>query len=144
MSTRTYYRYSSTFKQKVIGEIESGVLSIAEASRIYEISLGGIYNWIRELGKDHLIGKLVMVQKREEFDRIKQLEAEKRQLEAALAKSNLDKFCLECLIEAAEEAYGVSFKKLWYAGIEKGLQRVKKRNQPYGTNKLCDWFGISQ
>jgi len=52
MSTRTIYRYSNAFKQKVIGEIESGILSIAEASRIYEISLGGVYNWIRDFGKD--------------------------------------------------------------------------------------------
>lgn len=120
MSTRTSFRYSNAFKQKVIGEIESGVLSIAEASRIYEISLGGIYNWIKDFGKDHLIGKVVMVQKRDEVDKIKKLEAEKRQLEAALAKSNLDKFCLECLIEAAEETYGISFKK------NSGTQELKK------------------
>jgi len=42
MSTRTSYRYSSAFKQKVIGEIESGILSIAEAGRIYEINLNSI------------------------------------------------------------------------------------------------------
>jgi len=111
MSTRISYRYSSAFKQKVIGEIESGILSIAEASRIYDISIGGIYKWLRSFGKDHLIGKVVWVQKRDEIERIKKLEEEKRQLEAALAKSNLDKFCLECLIEAAEEAYDISFKK---------------------------------
>ncbi len=111
MSTRTSYRYSSAFKQKVIGEIESGMLSIAEAGRIYEISRKSLYFWVRDFGKDHLIGKVVMVQKRDELDKVKQLEAEKRQLEAALAKSNLDKFCLECLIEAAEDEYGISLKK---------------------------------
>ena len=120
MSTRTIYYYSKAFKQKVIGEIESGVLSIAEAGRIYEISRKSLYFWIKEFGKDHLVGKVVMVQKRDEVDKIKQLEAEKRQLEAALAKSNLDKFCLECLIEAAEEEYGVSFKKNF------GTQALKK------------------
>jgi len=120
MSTRISYRYSNAFKQKVIKEIESGVLSIAEASKIYEISMVSLYKWIKDFGKDHLIGKVVMVQKRDEVDKIKQLEAEKRQLEAALAKSNLDKFCLECLIEAAEEAYGVSFKKNF------GTQALKK------------------
>jgi hypothetical protein len=61
-----------------------------------------------------------MVQKRDEVDKIKKLEAEKRQLEAALAKSNLDKFCLECLIEAAEETYGISIKK------NSGIQELRK------------------
>ena len=53
MSTMTSYRYSNAFKQQVIGEIESGVLSIAEASKIYEISMVSLYKWIRGFGKDH-------------------------------------------------------------------------------------------
>jgi len=56
--------------------------SIAEASRIYDISLGSLYKWLHALGKDHLIGKVVWVQKRDEVDKIKKLESEKRQLEA--------------------------------------------------------------
>jgi len=120
MSTRTHYRYSTAFKQKVIQEIEAGTISIAEASKIYDISVGGIYNWIRSLGKAHLIGKVVWVQKRDELDKIKKLEAEKRQLEAALAKANLDKFCLESLIEVAEETYGIDIKK---NSVSKGLKK---------------------
>lgn len=54
MSTGTYYRYSNSFKQKVIREIEDGLISIAEASRIYDISVGGIYKWLRSFGKNHL------------------------------------------------------------------------------------------
>jgi len=69
---------------------------------------------------EKIIQESLVRQKRDEVDKIKQLEAEKRQLEAALAKSNLDKFCLECLIEAAEETYGVSFKKNF------GTQALKK------------------
>ena len=111
MSTRTYYRYSNAFKQKVIKEIEEGLISIVEASRIYDISVGGIYKWLRSFGKNHLIGKVVWVQKRDEIDKIKKLEAEKRQLEAALAKAHLDNFCLESLISVVEEKYGISVKK---------------------------------
>jgi transposase-like protein len=95
----------------VIGEIECGLVSIAEASKIYEISPVSLYKWIKSYGKDHLIGKVVMVQRRDEIDKIKKLEAEKRQLEGALAKANLDKFCLESLIEVAEETYGINIKK---------------------------------
>ena len=111
MSTGNHYRYSAAFKHKVTKEIENGLLTIAEASRIYDINVVSIYNWIRAFGKDHLIGKVVLVQKRDELDKIKKLEEEKRQLEAALAKANLDKFCLESLIEVAEETYGISIKK---------------------------------
>ncbi|MCK4690053.1 MAG: transposase [Candidatus Marinimicrobia bacterium] len=120
MSTRTYYRYSNSFKQRVIKEIEDGLISIAEASRIYDISVGGIYKWLRSFGKNHLIGKVVWVQKRDEIDKIKKLEAEKRQLEAALVKAQLDVFCLESLIDVVEEKYGISLKK------NSGLKELKK------------------
>jgi len=114
------YRYSTAFKQKVIKEIEEGLISIAEASRIYDISLGSLYKWLHALGKDHLIGKVVWVQKRDEVDKIKKLESEKRQLEAALAKANLDNFCLESLISEIEEKYGISVKK------NSGLKELRK------------------
>ena len=111
MSTKTIYRYSNAFKQKVIKEIEDGLISIAEASRIYDISLGIIYRWLHSFGKDHLIGKVVRVEMRDEVDKIKKLEAEKRQLEAALAKAQLNVFCLESLIDVVEEKYSISVKK---------------------------------
>jgi len=117
---RTMYRYSNAFKQKVIKEIEEGMITIAEASRIYEISLQSLYNWIKDYGKDHLIGKVVWVQKRDEVDKIKKLEAEKRQLEAALAKAHLDNFCLESLMSVVEEKYGISVKK------NSGLKELKQ------------------
>lgn len=117
---RTMYRYSNAFKQKVIQEIEEGLISIAEASRIYEISPQSLYNWIKDYGKDHLIGKVVLVQKRDEIDKIKKLEAEKRQLEAALAKAHLDNFCLESLMSVVEEKYGISVKK------NSGLKELKQ------------------
>ena len=58
-----------------------------------------------------MIGKVVRVEMRDEVDKIKKLEAEKRQLEAALAKAQLNVFCLESLIDVVEEKYGISVKK---------------------------------
>jgi len=105
------YRYSEAFKQQVVKEIEEGTLRIAEAARMYDISVAGIYKWLHNLGKDHLIGKGVYVKKRNELDKIKKLELEKKQLEAALAKTHLSVFCLESMIEAAEKTYGIDIKK---------------------------------
>ncbi|MBU0460915.1 MAG: IS3 family transposase [Nanoarchaeota archaeon] len=144
MSIKPKYRYSQAFKQQVIKEIETGMISIAEASRIYDISVGGIYKWIRSFGKDHLIGEVVWVQKRDEVDKIKKLEADKRQLEAALAEANLDNFCLESLISVVEEKYGISVKKLWFKGIETGLRQMNSHDQRFSIAQLCDWFGYSR
>ena len=104
-------RYSSAFKQKVIIEVEEGTYNISEASRVYKVSTKSIYKWLKELGKDHLINKIVRVQMRGEADRIKELEIEKQKLEAALAQAHLKIITLESTIESAEELYNIDFKK---------------------------------
>lgn len=104
-------RYSSAFKQKVIIEVEEGTYNISEASRVYKVSTKSIYKWLKELGKDHLINKIVRVQMRGEADRIKELEREKQKLEAALAQAHLKIITLESTIESAEELYNIDFKK---------------------------------
>jgi len=106
------YRYSLAFKQKVISEIEAGKFSIGEARRIYDIKgCGTIPDWLKKLGKHHLLDKVVRIEMKGEKDKLKELEREKRQLESALAQEHLRNLCLEALIESAEEHYGVDIKK---------------------------------
>ena len=109
---RICYRYSLAFKQKVVGEVESGKLTIREAHRLYDI--GGsqtIQQWIRKFGKNHLLTKVVRVEMRDEKDKLKELEKEKRALESALAQSQLRVISLESLIESVEEHYAIDVKK---------------------------------
>jgi len=35
------------------------IYNISEASRVYKVSTKSIYKWLTELGKDHLINKIV-------------------------------------------------------------------------------------
>ena len=105
-------KYSAAFKQKVVTEIENGKFSVGEANRVYEIGGGAtIYNWLRRYGKGHLINKTVLVHMKHESDRIKQLEKEKRELEAALAKTQVRVVVLESVIDAAEQELKIDIKK---------------------------------
>jgi len=105
------YRYSMAFKQKVISEIESGKYSLRQASKIYNVSDVSLYKWLKRFGKNHLIGKVVRIEMKGEADRIKQLEAEKKELESALAQAQLKIITLESTMEVAEEKYKIDFKK---------------------------------
>lgn len=105
------YRYSMAFKQKVISDIESGKYSLQQASKIYSISDQSLYNWLRDFGKNHLIGKTVRIEMRGETDRLKQLEKDKKELESALAQAHLKIITLESLIEVAEEHQQKDLKK---------------------------------
>jgi len=104
-------RYSIAFKEKVISEIEEGKYTKSESSKVYGISSGSIYYWLKRYGKYKLLNKIVRIEMKGEQDKIKQLEKEKRALESALAQSHLKTLYLESLVEIAGEKYGIDLKK---------------------------------
>ncbi len=119
------YRYSAAFKQKVVSEIESGKISIEEARRIYDIRGGStIRDWIKKLGRNHLLSKVVRIEMRDEKDRIKGLEKEIRKLKTALADEHIKTIALESLIEVADEHYKVDIKKNF--GGKESKEAMKK------------------
>ena len=110
---RVFHRYSLAFKQKVVSEIERGELRIGDAQRIYDIKGNDtIQSWIRKLGKNHLLNKVVRIEMKDENERIKELEKQVKGLESALAQSHVKNIALESLIECAEEHYQTDLKKL--------------------------------
>ena len=105
------WRYSLAFKQQVISEIELRKLTVATAAKRYDIPRRSIYNWIESFGRTNILSRVVRVESKNEKDRIKELESQNKQLESALAKTQLKVLALESLIEVAEETYKVDLKK---------------------------------
>jgi len=119
--------YSTAFKLKVIEEVESG-LSVWEARRRYNI--GGkmtIDKWIKSLGNSMLrtLNK-EEIMSHEANKVIEQLKKEKAQLEAALNQAKIEKICLESLVEATEEHFGINLKKNFG---EQALKRQKQKRR---------------
>ncbi len=109
---KTTLRYSISFKQKVVKEIEEEGLTFSEAARRYGITGGQtLQKWVVSFGKNHLLNKIVRVEMKGEKDRIKELEAEIKKLKIALADAVLAKDALETLIEIVDEHYQTDVKK---------------------------------
>jgi transposase len=108
----TTVRYSISFKQKVVKEVEEEGLTFAEAMRRYGIKGGQtIQKWAVSFGKNDLLNKVVRVEMKGEKDRIKELEAQVRELKVALADATLAKGALETLIDVVNEHYQTDVKK---------------------------------
>lgn len=123
-------RYSTSFKQKVITEIESGKFTIAEAKKIYDITgTSTIYNWLRKFGKNHLIEKVVRVEMKDEKDKIKELTRQRQELESALAQAHLKIICLESMLESVEEHYSIDVKKNFGTQAQPALLGKSKNSQ---------------
>lgn len=105
-------RYSISFKQKVVREIEEEGLNIRVAARRYGIKGGStVQKWIKQFGKNHLLNKIVRIEMKGEKDRLKELEAEIKRLKIALADATMENHVLEKLIEVVNENYQTDVKK---------------------------------
>ena len=109
---KTTLRYSISFKQKVVQEIEEEGLSFSEAARRYGIKGGEtLQKWVLTFGKNHLLNKIVKIETMDEQNRFKQLEQENRKLKEKLADIYMIKDCLEEVIKLANEEYRTDLKK---------------------------------
>jgi len=111
-STRKVFRYSISFKQKVVNEIEHEGLSISEVKRRYGI-VGGqtVQRWLRDFGRSHLLNTVTRIEMKDEKDRTLELEKEVRKLKVALADAYLARDCAEEVIRQAGRIYGEDLKK---------------------------------
>jgi len=127
--TRPNYRYSLAFKQKVVSEIESGKFSLSQARRIYDIhGAPTLYNWLRQLGKGHLVEKIVRVEMKDEKDNLKELTHKNQQLESALAHAHLQMLMYESLLESVEAHYQIDVKKT-FGSTASSARAAKPKNK---------------
>ena len=108
---RKTIRYSISFKQMVVKEVEEGS-SMEFVRKKYDIGGGStIQKWIMAFGKHHLLNKIIRVETMDDRDRLKQLEEDNKKLKMALADAYMAKDCLEGVIKMADEEYKTDLKK---------------------------------
>ena len=112
MESKQIIRYSISFQQQVVREIEEEGISVEQIRRRYGINGSGtVRKWLRKFGKNHLLKKVVRIETMNEKDRVKQLEEEVKRLKLALADSMLAQRCLEVVIDEANKEYKTDLKK---------------------------------
>jgi transposase-like protein len=122
-------RYSLGFKKQVVDMVEQGHYSKSEIARRYQIGLTSIYAWVRQLGKNNLIGKVVEVRTMKERDKTKELEEEIHRLRKALSDTQIKCLAMESLVEVASEHYGEDLKKNFGSKELRELKREPKKKR---------------
>lgn len=112
MKKKETTRYSEVFKQKVVREVESGVLSMEQARIVYDIGGGStIARWISEYGINERVGKKVLIMTKEEERENLILKRDLEIMKKALEDAQVKICILEVQVELAEKEMGVSLKK---------------------------------
>ena len=117
MSIRPTFKYSEAFKLQVVNEIESGRVSSIHAAGV-RYGIGGsetVKRWVREYGRNHLIGKVIKVETLKDRDQVRELKARIRDLERLVSDQALDLSIERAYVKLACKAAGIgdidSFKK---------------------------------
>ena len=119
---RIINRYSISFKQMVVKDIEEGS-SIERVRKKYDIKgCSTIQQWITTFGKNHLLNKIVRIETMDERSKIKQLEEDNKKLKMALADAYMAKECLEGLIVMANKEYKTDLKKNFGDRLQNNLK----------------------
>ena len=108
MQERTV-RYSEAFKLQVIGEIDRGVFgSLDEARERYGIGGGStIHTWLKKYRRADILPKKVRIEMPDEQGQIKKLKKRVRELERALAVSNVKVVINQAHFEVLCEQMGI-------------------------------------
>ena len=108
--TRARRYFSESARRLIVQEIDDG-LSIAEASRKYEVSHASIYKWYALYSKHYKATLVTVVEHVSDSLRVKKLEAELEQTYAILGRAKAENMLLHKVIDKADEAMGVDIKK---------------------------------
>lgn len=114
---RQIVRYSEAFKLQVVKELESGTVeSIAAARARYGVrGEGTVQGWLRKYGRDHLRNRIIRVETPQDVDQIKVLNKRIRDLEKALADTQVKAVLNEAYYQIVCEEHGIEdpegFKK---------------------------------
>lgn len=108
-NSRRVVRYSETFKRHVVAELESGVLrSPTEAAHRHGIGNAvTVIRWVRAYGRAEILARCIRVEKPGERDLIKSLEKRIRNLEGALAETQMRALLNESYFDVLCEQEGI-------------------------------------
>ena len=104
MNQDEIHKYSVPLKKRIVKQVESGILSISEASREYGATKGAIKHWLTDYGRFKPGKRIVEIVMKDEKEKI-------AELQQALADSHLKNRFYETLIKIADKDLKTDLKK---------------------------------
>lgn len=125
---RQQRQFSPTLRKQIVGLIESGKLSIAAASREYQVSATSIYRWIHRYSTYNKKGAVLVVDKDSQAEKLNQMQQKIAELEQAVGHKQMQIDYYEKFIDLASEEVGQDLKKKYGFAASSGSSRANKRS----------------
>ena len=114
MSTRSQRqrrRFSKSIQRSSVHRIDKGDVSITELCRELEVSRNAVYKWMAKYSVIYRKQNRFIVEDKSQHSRVKSLEKEVKELQAALGRKQMELEYLSKLIELTEKESGIEILK---------------------------------
>lgn len=119
--------YSLCFKKQLVKEFESGNYSVPQLERLYGVGNPTIYSWIHKFSNFNEKGTRIVEMKESSSNKLKELEAQIKELEAAVGRKQIQVDYLEKMIELAKSELDIDIKKNYSTPQSGGSGKTGKR-----------------
>lgn len=103
--------FSDTFKRQKVQDLDNGLVSIPELSKLYDVSKQSIYRWLHKYSLNHQKGIIQVVQMESEAHKTKRLLDRVAELERIVGQKQIQIDYLEKLVEIGSEELQMDLKK---------------------------------
>lgn len=103
--------FSEALKKRIVSEIESKKITIAEVVRQYDVSRTAVYDWIYSYSADKKRGTRKVIEMESEENKTKYYKEKVAELERIVGQKQIELDFLNKLIELASENLKVDIKK---------------------------------
>lgn len=116
--------FSPTLRKEIVRLIESGRLSIAVASREYQVAKTTLYRWIYRYSTYNSKGAVLVVEKESHLEKLEQLRQKIAELEQAVGHKQMQIDYYEKFIDLASEEVGQDLKKKYASAASSGSSKT--------------------
>ncbi len=120
-------QYSDEFKRQIVADFESGKFSVGQLTKLHGIANQVIYRWIYKFSTFNEKGYRVVEMKDGSSQKMHELEAKNKELEAALGRKQIQLDYLEKMIELAKSELDIDLKKNYNTPPSAGSGKTKKK-----------------
>jgi transposase-like protein len=108
---RQHRRFSDSFKQQKVKEIELGYVSPTEISKQYQVTRANVYRWMLKFGSMKGKQERIILESTSDTKQLLLLKQKVADLERIIGQKQLLIDFKDKMIDLAEETYGVEIKK---------------------------------
>lgn len=103
-------RFSAAFRKEQVRLIESGKVSVHEVSKLYEVKVQNVKNWVKKFGSKEL-PKTIIITNSTDYNRLRDLEKQIKELNQIIGEQQVKLLIQEKLLSKAKEQLGADFEK---------------------------------